>query len=257
MLKILRQLEKGIWKEYRKAKKAAANNSRKRKKKVVPKEERMLRFLNSIRKSVEDNGSRTIRVSTLMKNVGIGRRTVQNVTWVNESIKEFGFYLDPGITLKQKWTEIVRINKFDEKQLGVLFSKEKLLEDHIEKHELYKELGIESVTRQHSPKGTKDRLDFLGETKEELIILELKNKGGGKSAVEQVLRYSGLLKKQHPQAKIRKVLVTGIQNRETTLAVSELSIEGRKDFEWYLYDYNPKENSLKFVRITEKNLQTS
>ena len=53
------------------------------------------------------------------------------------------------------------------------------------------------------------------------MVLELKNRGGGKSAVEQVLRYSGLLKAEDPNQKIRKILVTGIQNYETALAIKE------------------------------------
>src|SRR5690606_20693876 len=96
--------------------------------------------------------------------------------------------------------------------------------------------------------------DFKGENTNETIVLELKNEGGGKSAVEQVLRYSWLLKVEFPDAKIRKILVTGIQNYETALAIKGMKAEERDNFEWYLYKYFKSENLFDFVRVTPEDI---
>ncbi|MCF8460033.1 MAG: endonuclease NucS [Flavobacteriales bacterium] len=145
--------------------------------------------------------------------------------------------------------------------MGHLFEKERYLEDYIAKHGLYSKIGIETVHRQYSPKGTRDKLDFLGKMGEQKIVLELKHQDGGKSAVEQVLRYAGYLMGDNAKdstgisMNIRKILVTGIQNRETAFAIKALTTEERENFEWYLYNYNSKTGDLDFVRITEKDIE--
>jgi hypothetical protein len=140
-------------------------------------------------------------------------------------------------------------------QLGDIFKKEVDLENYIDEKELYKKLNIETVDRQYSPNKTRDRLDFKGIGKNESVVLELKNRGGGKSAVEQVLRYSGLLKSENPDKKIRKILVTGIQNYETALAIKGMKSDERDNFEWYLYKYFKVEDSFEFVRVTPEDLK--
>ena len=134
-------------------------------------------------------------------------------------------------------------------QWGDLFPREKDLEDYVEKHELYKELKITNVLRQHRPKGTKDKLDFQGDCEDQKVVLELKNGSGGKSAVEQVLRYAGILRKQFPDTIIRMILVKGIQNRETELAISGMLPKQRDLFEWYLYKYHKDFDHFEFKRV--------
>ena len=53
---------------------------------------------------------------------------------------------------------------------------------------------------------------------------------------------------------IRKILVTGVQNRETAFAISAHSDEERRGFEWYLYKYDSKTGQLDFERITDEQI---
>ena len=157
----------------------------------------------------------------MMKKLGIGKRSDNSVNFFRRELKEHGLYSLPIFSKELPLNSLVKLYSFPVKQLGDLFKKEVELENYIDKKELYKQLGIETVDRQYSPNKTRDRLDFKGISENESVVLELKNRGGGKSAVEQVLRYSGLLKAEDPNQKIRKILVTGIQNYETALAIKE------------------------------------
>lgn len=88
-----------------------------------------------------------------------------------------------------------------------------------------------------------------------MVVLELKNFGAGKSAVEQVLRYTGLLKLENSKSKIRTVLVTGIQNYETTLAINGMTKTQRKSFEWYLYKFDKSSNKLDLIRLSDEDFK--
>ncbi len=142
------------------------------------------------------------------------------------------------------------------RQLGDLFTKEKDLEDYVDKNKLFKKLNINTVLRQHSPNGSKDRMDFKGDCEnEDIVVLELKNYGGGKSAVEQVLRYAALLAMNFPNRIIRQILVTGIQNYETALAIRGMLKEQRELFEWYLYKYIKDTEYFEFVKVTKEEIE--
>ena len=196
-----------------------------------------------------------MRVTTMMKKIGVGKRTDNNVKRFRRELKEHGLYSLPIFSKELPLTSLIKIHSFPVLQFGDLFEKEIELENYIEKKELYKKLNIETVDRQYSPDRTRDRLDFKGVGKNELVVLELKNRGGGKSAVEQVLRYSGLLKAEDPDSKIRKILVTGIQNYETALAIKGMKNDERDHFEWYLYKYFKKEDSFEFIRISPEDVE--
>lgn len=196
-----------------------------------------------------------MRVTTMMKKIGVGKRTDNNVKRFRRELKEHGLYSLPIFSKELPLTSLIKIYSFPVLQFGDLFEKEIELENYIEKKELYKKLNIETVDRQYSPDRTRDRLDFKGVGKNELVVLELKNRGGGKSAVEQVLRYSGLLKAEDPDSKIRKILVTGIQNYETALAIKGMKNDERDHFEWYLYKYFKKEDSFEFIRISPEDVE--
>ena len=106
-----------------------------------------------------------------------------------------GFYTQPEYSNELKFGSNLRIYNYPVTQKGELFGNERELEEYVAKNELYKKLGINRVERQHSPRGTKDKLDFKGFCEgQEIAVLELKNRGGGKSAVEQVFRYAGFLR---------------------------------------------------------------
>ena len=213
-------------------------------------------FFESLQKEIFKNGTKSIKVKTLVNNFGYAKRSMQNVLKINEELKHRGLYAQPEYSIDLKFESTLKISSFPVKQLGDLFDSEKELEEFVEKKKLYKKLGISSVQRQYSPTGSKDRLDFRGETdSKEIVVLELKNYGGGKSAVEQVLRYTGLLKNENSKSKIRTVLVTGVQNYETALAINGMNKTQRKSFEWYLYKFHKSNNKFDFVRVSDEDLK--
>lgn len=255
MLKILKHLTKGSWKQTTPPKKIK-KKSRKRKSPTKSKDELLDSFVKKAWKEVNNNGSKSIRVSALMKSIGVAKRSLKTVELVNSELSNNGLFIQPELSMETSWKELLRITDYPEKPLGDLFEDEGSLEEYIDKHGLYRKLGIDDVDRQHSPMRTKDRLDFLGFSEDALVILELKNWGGGKSAVEQVLRYSGYKKDEangNP-INLRKILVTGIANRETAMAIRGMRPSERKNFEWYLYKYNKQSGELDFVRVTEEDI---
>ena len=213
-------------------------------------------FFENLNKEIVKNGCKSIKIKTLVNNFGFTKRSVQNVTKINDELRLRGLFAQPQYSIDLKFESAVRISSFPVKQLGDLFSSEKELEDFFEAKKLYNKLDIKSVERQYSPNGSKDRLDFKGETESgEVVVLELKNFGGGKSAVEQVLRYTGLLKRENSKLKIRTVLVTGIQNYETTLAINGMTKMQRKSFEWYLYKFDKSSKKLELLRLSEEDFK--
>ena len=80
-------------------------------------------------------------------------------------------------------------------------------------------------------------------------MLELKHEDGGKSAVEQVLRYLGMLKQQHPKRKARGILVTGIRDVDTAKALYGMTPAQQKEIDWYLYHYRKGEGLLGFELV--------
>lgn len=219
-------------------------------------QEKLESFFDSLNKEIVKNGSKSIKVKTLVKNFGYSKRSIQNIMKINDELKSRGLFAQPEYSMDLKFESILRISSYPVKQLGDLFSSEKQLEDFFDTKKLYKKLDIKSVERQYSPNGSKDRLDFRGITEEgEVVVLELKNFGAGKSAVEQVLRYTGLLKLENSKSKIRTVLVTGIQNYETTLAINGMTKTQRKSFEWYLYKFDKSSNKLDLIRLSDEDFK--
>lgn len=213
-------------------------------------EEKLNVFFDKVITDIINNGGRTVKVKTLVNHFGYAKRSPQNVEKIKNEITERGLFTQPEYSLDLKFESNIRISAFRFRQLGDLFKSEVEFEKYVEKKKLYTELGLTSVKRQYSPTGTRDRLDFLGETADgQLVVLELKNAGGGKTAVEQVLRYNGLIKLEFPKAKIRTILVTGVQNYETALAIKGMSKGQRKSFEWYLYKYHKSSDVFSFEKI--------
>jgi|GEM_PF-2168425 len=254
MLKILKNIGKGLWREEKKPKKVVRSKNIKPKKTLKTQKELSKQFFTSISHEIEKNGYKSIRVSKLVNKLGIGKRTEKAVQKVIRKFKNHGLYTQPIFSKELKLSSTIRIYNYPVRQLGEIFETEKELENFIADNKLYKKLNIKSVIRQYSPSGSRDRLDFKGKNNDEVIVLELKNKGGGKSAVEQVFRYSELLKSEFPSVRIRKILVPGIQNYETALAINGLDIDDSQDFEWYLYKYFSDEKRLEFIRVSPDDL---
>lgn len=196
------------------------------------------------------SGYKITTVAALFKTFGYSKRSDKNVKLLQELLRKNSLYVFPLITMQSNWRDSVRIYSFPVEAMGDLFESEKELEGYVHIKQKYRQLGIHKVTIQYSPKQTRDRLDMLGENDlGEKIVLEFKNKDGGKSAVEQVLRYMGMVRQEYPRAKIRGVLVTGVRGVDTAKAIYGMSPTDRESFKWYLYKFDQKRKSIDFKEV--------
>lgn len=254
-MKVLKYVGKGVWEEIDEEQVLSTDKIRKQTKTRQTPASRLEQFFENINNDIQKSGYRTIKVSSLLDNFSIGKRSTKNVQTIKTQLKDRGFYTLPEYSNELKLDSTIRLYNYPVRQLGNLFPTERTLEDYVDTNKLYKQLNIKTVSRQHSPKGTKDKLDFKGDCEnEDIVVLELKNGGGGKSAVEQVLRYAGLLSMEFPNRPIRQILITGIQNYETALAIRGMQKEQRERFEWYLYKYIKDMNFFEFVKVTNEDI---
>ena len=249
MTKVLELNSNGIWVYLSNDGKLPTAEASTKPRVRLTKESKVAFFFENLKNDIEEFGCKPLRVSKLLDYFSIKKRGLANLKVITDRLSSEKLYTLPKYSNELKSGSILRIYNYPVIQWGDLFPREKDLEDYVEKHELYKELKISNVLRQHRPKGTKDKLDFQGDCEDQKVVLELKNGSGGKSAVEQVLRYAGILRKQFPDTIIRMILVTGIQNRETELAISGMLPKQRDLFEWYLYKYHKDFDHFEFKEL--------
>lgn len=210
-------------------------------------------ILQEIQASVKKSGYRSIKASILFGKFGYKRRGKSNTQQIKELLIDNNLYCFPDIDNSTiGWNSTIKIYNFPVESIGELFPSERALEDFIDKKAALSKLGIQEVERQYSPKRTKDILDFKGTAKKENIVIELKHLDGGKSAVEQVLRYAGMLKQEDPKKDVRKILITGVRGIATAKAIFGMNADQKKNFEWYLYQYDSKKKGIAFKRVTNK-----
>lgn len=209
------------------------------------------KVIDSIKPLVKGSGYCSMKVSSFFHKLGHKKRGPAIIDTINQALKETGLFAFPKIDLSLRWDRVIRIYDFPVESLGDIFKNENQLEEYVMRTEAYKQFGIVKVEKQYRPISTKDRLDFKGIDKEgRHVVLELKNKEGGKSAVEQVLRYAGMLKQENPKVKIRKILVTGVRGVETAKAIHGMTkTQQLNDIEWYLYNYNKDTDKIKFSLV--------
>lgn len=256
MEKVLKYVGKGAWQEV-----DASSVLPTDKVKPIDKQRRsplkkLEELFEQIEKGIDTNGTASRKLDRLLDVFRIQKRSAKNVAIVNEHLAARGLHVHPAITLTLPRETNIQFSNVKVKQLGDLFPKESELGKFVIETESYWQLGIVGGIKQYSPKGTKDRLDFRGKTADDdVVVLELKREGGGKTSVEQVLRYAGMVHRENPQQKIQTVLVTGVQNHETALAIRGMHPEQRKDFKWYLYNYSAATNEISFEQVPEEELR--
>lgn len=217
-------------------------------------------IFETIGKITSKNGYKVITVMNLVRLLGNKKRSPQIIKKITEDFEKNNLYIYPELTMNLKPDEILRIYTFPVKALGDFFDTENELECFIEENDLFENLGLSKPVRQYSPDQTRDRFDFkCVDTDGNEVALELKNLDGGKSAVEQVLRYMGMLKQQFKVKKVRGVLVTGIRGVDTAKALHGTNDEQKKSIDWYLYSFNKNTQHLTFEKVEyefiEKHLQ--
>src|SRR5690606_33045056 len=72
-------------------------------------------------------------------------------------------------------------------------------------------LDLTAIVAAYSPRGTRDRLDFLASDRKTggHVVVELKVECGQKRAVEQIERYVDFIRKEKQSDEVRGVLITG------------------------------------------------
>lgn len=182
--------------------------------------------------AVDENGQRLITLRQLLKAFGYQRRSSASLTSISRYLEEKGLYVDvpDGIDIDAS----VPLTAEPVRRIGELYEREADLERRFPGG-IMRRVGLERVvSRQYSPRGTRDKLDFLClDNDGRSVVVELKAGPGDKRAVEQVLRYIGVLKKEGGHKEPRGVLITGVGDLHTRRA-----LEGRQaddHIRWWVY----------------------
>ena len=206
-------------------------------------------ILKDIKASIEKIGCKSLTVGGLYRAFGHKRRGPINTEAILDFLSENKLYCYPPLDFSLSWKDRIEIHSFPKTRGGDLFDQEKKLQEFIATKGLLSELQVSEITPEYSPNHTRDRLDFFAKDGDKNVVIEIKNKGGGKRAVEQVLRYTGMLKQQHPGIPVRKILITGVQDQHTAKAIHGMTEQEKKGFEWYLYIYEQISGNITFEKI--------
>lgn len=191
--------------------------------------------ITSYRTSIKSSGYKSTKLCYLMRDFGYKRRGSSNLERIQRTLDSHKLHCFPKLSMEMDWRRNIRIYEFPVKKEGYLYKEEKILQKEMFKQQIFEQIGIPVVKREESPNGTNDRFDFYGKQGNTHAIIEVKNRDGGKSAVEQLLRYNGILKNCYPNEPIRNILVTGISDFWTAYAIHGMMQEQRNKIEWYLY----------------------
>ncbi len=237
------------------AKKVAKPESAKRKpvrKKKVPVSEETI--LKDIRASIKKSGCKSLTVGGLFRAFGHKRRGPKNTSQIIEFLKNNNLHSFPALNAALAWNSRIEIHQFHIKSRGKLYESERKLQKNLGEKNFLEKLNLDLIIAEYSPDRTRDRMDFFAKDGEKNVVIEVKNRGGGKRAVEQVLRYSGMLKQQYPETEVRKILITGIQDQHTAKAIHGMTQQERNGFEWYLYIHEPQSGKIDFEKVDYNNL---
>jgi hypothetical protein len=241
---------------------APARKKTKRKISVTPAASRST-VIEEFKSAAHERGYKNITVTMLLARFGYRKRSEANLKFITASLAAHDLTVHPMLSMSLKLSQTVRIYSFPVEQLGDLFEdpaaaptvamrqqRERALEEYIERHNLFAQLGLVKECRQYSPKHTQDRFDFLcRDAAGAAIVLELKHAGGGKSAVEQILRYLGMLRQEAPSRPARGILVTGVRDVDTAKALHGMTPAQQQVIDWYLYRYERQTGALSFEKV--------
>jgi hypothetical protein len=219
--------------------------------------------IEELKAAARARGYKNLTVTTLLARFGYRKRSEANLKFITASLAAHDLTVYPVLSMSLKLSQSVRIYSFPVEQLGHLFEdpetaptvavrqqRERALEEYIERHDLFTQLGLVKECRQYSPKHTQDRFDFLcRDAAGAAVVLELKHAGGGKSAVEQILRYLGMLRQEAPDRPARGILITGVRDVDTAKALHGMAPAQQQVIDWYLYRYDRYTGVLSFEKV--------
>lgn len=210
-------------------------------------------ILKDIKASIKKTGCKSLTVGGLYRAFGHKRRGPKNTAEIIAFLEDNKLHSFPKMSGKLSWNSRIEIHRFPVKSKGELYKKERDLQKDLFEKGFLKKLNLDHVEPEISPDHTRDRMDFFAKDRDKNVVVEVKNKDGGKRAVEQVLRYAGMLKQQHPETEVRKILITGIQDQHTAKAIHGMTELEKIGFEWYLYNHDPQTGDIDFEKVDYKN----
>jgi hypothetical protein len=208
-----------------------------------------LDVINNYKVAIGLGGYKSIKLCHLMRDFGYKKRGSSNIEKINHLLKNQKMFCYPLIKMKTDWKENLRIYEFPVKAEGDVFEDELMLQEYMNEKHLFSSIGVPSVIREESPKGTQDRFDFYCKMDKTHVIIEVKNRDGGKTGVQQLLKYNGIIKNQYPGEPVRKILVTGISDFGTAYAIHGMMQQQREQIEWYIYKWDKKRDTISLVAM--------
>lgn len=199
-------------------------------------------LIHNFDKMIEDNGSKSIRFYTLLKKFGYTNRATNAIKALQKFCEDNGYYTYPKITKDLEVSSNILITKTEIFSSTDEFDSEAELESYLIRYKILKKIGVTSTNNQEILRGTKDRVDYIGKDKEgNDVIVEIKIGDGGKSAIEQLFRYKGILlenKILKNASKIKMYLITGKENPRIKYTFKGMFPSQTDHFKWFVYDYN-------------------
>lgn len=191
---------------------------------------------------IEKSGSKNIRFNTLLKKFGYANRASSAIKLLQKFCEDNGYYTSPKITKDLKVNSNILITKTQIFSSTDEFDSEAELEAYIIRNKILKKIGVTSTNNQEILRGTKDRVDYMGKDKDgNDVIVEIKIGDGGKSAIEQLFRYKGILLEKKilkNASKIKMYLITGKENPRIKYTFKGMFPSQTDHFKWFVYDYN-------------------
>ena len=217
--------------------------------------EKHQKAIEEIKASILLQDLRSTEVRHLLRLFGYKRKGSKNIDLINHYFEQNDLYSYPPLTEYISTTSRIQIYNFPVVAKGDLFPDELELQKFIDRNNSLKQLGLINPQREHSPNSTTHRMDFFARDLEgNSVVIEVKKECGQNRAVQQVLRYASIAKRAYPNTKVRKVLITRKQDLNTAKAIHGMTETEQQDFEWYLYNYSKRNQTLSFEKVEFKNL---
>ncbi len=217
--------------------------------------EKHQKAIEEIKASILLQDLRSTEVRHLLRLFGYKRRGSKNIELINYYFEQNDLYSYPPLTEFTSTTSRIKIYNFPVVAKGDLFEDELKLQNFIDKNNSLEQLGLINPQREHSPNSTTHRMDFFAKDLEgNSVVIEVKKECGQNRAVQQVLRYASIAKRAYPNTKVRKILITRKQDLNTAKAIHGMTETEQQDFEWYLYNYSKRNDTLSFDKVQFENL---
>ena len=217
-------------------------------------------FIKDLDHYINFNGSRSFNLITLIKKEYPKAKNVseKRIKVVKDILTNKGFFTYPILENNLTGDCRILITKTENRRSLKSFRTEKEFQNLILEKKLFKNFfGLEDLLDQHKLRGARDIVDFVGVKNDSIHIIEIK-KESSYYGVEQLMRYSGILKKNKDltdyiiknnwKPDFNMILITSVEDPKLHHVFSGMVKEQRKHFQWFIYNYDGEE-TLEFIEI--------